>query len=127
MEEHIGLGRDFEVIIWGASYKEWGHFYGGGWPLKTSCKDFKLTVGGGLGLIKKWSREKFIFHAIIPALYTLWWKFYWLSESTFIFSMLESQSWKNKLLTKMWSLKDLSKFLTITITSFKFLNSLVKL
>ena len=71
MEEPIGWGRDFEVIIWGASCKEWDNFYGGGWPLKTPCKVFKLTVGGGLGLMKKWGREKFIFHAIIPALYTL--------------------------------------------------------
>ena len=31
-----------------------------------------LTIGGGLGWmkwLKKWDREKFIFHAIIPALY----------------------------------------------------------
>ena len=38
----------------------------------------------------------FIFHAIIPALYSFQWKCYCLSYSTFIFSMLESQSWKKK-------------------------------
>ena len=32
-------------------------------------------------------------------------KFYWLSSRTFIFSMLESQSWKNKIVTKMLRLK----------------------
>ena len=81
-------------------------------------------------MVKKWGREKFILHAIIPALYPFWWKFYWLSLSTFIFSMLGTQSWKNKIVTKIWKLKRwwyLSKLLTITITSFNFFNCPVKL
>ena len=45
----------------------------------------------------------FIFHAIIPALCPFWRKFYWLS--TFIFSMPESQSRKNKKVIKMERLK----------------------
>ena len=81
-------------------------------------------------MLKKWGREKFILYAIIPALYPFWWKFYWLSLSTFIFSMLGTQSWKNKIVTKMLKLKRwwyLSKLLTITITSFNFFNCPVKL
>ena len=41
-----------------------------------------------------------------------------------------AQSWKNKIVTKMWKLEkwwSLSKFLTITITSFNFFNCPVKL
>ena len=44
--------------------------------------------------------------------------------------MLKSQSWKNKIVTKMWGFKrwwQLSKLLTITITSFNFFNCPVKL
>ena len=44
--------------------------------------------------------------------------------------MLESQSWKNKIVTKMGRLKRwwyLSKLFTFTITSFNFFNCLVKL
>ena len=29
-------------------------------------------------MVKKWGKEMFIFHAIIPTLYTFSWKFYWL-------------------------------------------------
>ena len=80
-------------------------------------------------MIKKWGWEMFIFHAVIPALYPFWWKFYWLSWSTFIFSMLQSQLGK-KIVTKMGRLKRwwyLSKLLTITITSFNFFSCPVKL
>ena len=104
-----GGGGGFWSLQMGQVTKGWDHFYGGSWPLKTPCKDFNLAVVGGLGWMKwlKMDREKFIFHAIIPALYPLWWKFCWLSQNTFIFSMLESQSWKNKKVTKMWRLKRL--------------------
>ena len=55
---------------------------GGSWPLKTPWKDFNMAIGGGLGemkWIKNGEGKGFIFHAIIPALYPFWWKFYWLS------------------------------------------------
>ena len=64
-------------------------------------------------MVKKWAREMFIFQAVIPA------------EKFIGFSMLESQSWKNKMVTKMGRLKRwwyLSKLLTITITISNFFN-----
>ena len=48
----LGVGGDFEVIIWGARYKGMGPFYGGSCPLKTPCKDFNLAIAGGLGCMK---------------------------------------------------------------------------
>ena len=97
------------------------------WWEKLSPQDTMKTFGNWrrarlAEMIKKWCTEKFIFHVIIPALYPFWWKFYWLSQSTFIFSMLESRSRKNKIGTKMWRLK----LLTITIASFNFFNCPVK-
>ena len=56
-------------------------------------------------MIKKWGTERFYINAIFPALYPFWSKFNWLSQRTFIFSMPESQSWKSKMVTKMWRLK----------------------
>ena len=56
-------------------------FYWGSWPLKVPSKTFHLSIGGGLGWIKwlKNGAEKgLIIHAIFPALYPFWWKFYWL-------------------------------------------------
>ena len=110
------------------------HFYGGSWTLKAPCKDFNLAIVGRLGWmkwLKNGGRKTFIFHAIIPALYSFWWIFYWLRQSTFIFSMLESQSWQNKIVTKMGRLKRwwyLSKLLTITtIITFNFFTCPVKL
>ena len=47
-------------------------------------------------MVKNGTEKGFIFHAITPALYPFWWKFYWLSYSTFMFSVLESQSWKKQ-------------------------------
>ena len=44
--------------------------------------DFHLALEGGLGWVKSLKNgvgQGFISHAIIPALYTFWWKFYWLS------------------------------------------------
>ena len=40
----------------------------------TPCKDFDLAIVGRLGWIKwlKKARKMFIFHTIIPALYTFW-------------------------------------------------------
>ena len=70
----------------------------GDWPIETPSKYFYLAIGGGLGKIKclkNGTGKGFIFHPIIPALYPFWLKFYWLSYRTFIFSTLESQSWKN--------------------------------
>ena len=96
-------------------------FYGGCWPLKTPCKEFDLAIGGRLGWVKWFKNgvgKAFIFHAVTLALYPFWWKFYWLSQGTFIFSRLESQSRKNKIATNLWRLKIwwyLSKLLTITI------------
>ena len=81
-------------------------------------------------MLVKVGRKWFIFHAVIPGLYPFWWKPCWLSCSTFIFSMLESHSFKNKLVTKMWRLKRwwyLSKLFTIIITSFNFFKWAVKL
>ena len=49
-------GRDFEVIIWGASYKGMGPFLYG-WHLKRPCKDFNLTIRAGIGWTK-WLRNR---------------------------------------------------------------------
>ena len=81
-------------------------------------------------IVKKWVRKNFIFHAITLALYPFWWKFYWLSENNFKFSILESQSWKNKIVTKREGYKDggiCPKLLTISITNFNFFNCPVNL
>ena len=45
--------------------------------LGISCKAC-LFLREIFSAVKKWSREKFIFHAIVLELYPLWWKFYWL-------------------------------------------------
>ena len=46
------------------------------WPLETTCKDFNLAIGEGLGW-RKWLKngagKGIMFHAIIPALYPFWW------------------------------------------------------
>ena len=63
--------------------KGWHHFYGGSWSLKIPCKNLVRAIDCWRArldeMLKKWDREMFIFHAIIPALYPFWWKFYWLS------------------------------------------------
>ena len=111
LEKHIDWGNILETSL-GASHEGMEPFLWRrltpreSWPLETPCKDFNLAIGGGLGWmdsLKNGAGKRFIFHAIIPALYPFWWKFYWLSQSAFIFSMLGSQSWKNKEAMKMWS------------------------
>ena len=91
-----GRGGRFESHHMGSkSQRVLTSFYRGSWLLKTPSKDFNLAIGGGLGWIKwlKNGAEKgFIFHAIFPALYPFWSKFY-------------SQSWKSNIVTKMWRLK----------------------
>ena len=65
-------------------------FYGGSWLLKTPYKYFSFAIGGGTKYMKSLengAKKGLIFHAIIPALYP--WKFYWLNERIFIFSLLE--------------------------------------
>ena len=93
------LKKDFKVIIWGEPQRSGTIFYGESWPIERPSKYFRLAIGGGLGwmkLLKNGVGKGFIFHAIITALYPFSWKFYWLSETTFIFSTLESQSLKTK-------------------------------
>ena len=76
------VGGDFEVTKWGASHKGDGTIFTGEVdPQETksrftfgNCRSARLHE-----MVKKWGREMFIFHAIIPALYPFWWKFYWLS------------------------------------------------
>ena len=49
---------------------------------ETPSKDFNLAIGGRVGWMKWLKNEAgkgFIFHAVIPALYPFWRKFYWLS------------------------------------------------
>ena len=92
-------------------------------PSRHHEKFFNLAIGGGLGWIKglkNGARKSYI-----SCNYSFCWKFHCLSQSTFILSMLESQSWKNKMVTEMWRLKRwcyLSKTFFITITSFNFFN-----
>ena len=50
----IGLGRAYrlgagilKLSNGGQATKEWDHFYGGRWLLKTPCKDYNLAVVEG--------------------------------------------------------------------------------
>ena len=95
----IGGGRFWSYHMWTELQRDGTIFMGEVDPSRYHVKVLIWQLG------LKTAAGKSIFHAIISALYPLWWKFYWLSESTFIFSMLESQSWKSKILTKMWRLK----------------------
>ena len=56
----------------------WDQFYGESWSLKALSKNFNLAIKGGLGWMK-WLKngagKGFIFHAMIPALYSFWWNF----------------------------------------------------
>ena len=66
-------------------------FYWRNWYLETP-NNFHLAVRGGLRSmewLKTEAENGFIFHAIIPALYSFWWKFYSLSYRTFIFLNLD--------------------------------------
>ena len=131
----IGLGRvyrlgewggrlDFEVMKWGKATKGLDHFYGGSRSLKTPCRDFNLVIVRGLGSMK-WLKNgtgKCLYFMQLLFI-SLLVKILLLKLSTFIFSMLESQSWKNKIVTKIGRLKKwlyLLKLLTITITSSNF-------
>ena len=52
-----------------------GSFLWGKLTLENLCKDFNLAIGGGLGWIewlKNGTENGFIYHVIIPELYTLW-------------------------------------------------------
>ena len=84
----------------------WDHFYGGTWPLETTCKDFNLAIRGGLGWMK-WLKngtgKGFMFHAIIPALYPFWSKFYWLKCLYIQYAWISIMT--NKIVIKMWRLK----------------------
>ena len=60
---------------WAASHKGMGSFLWGKLTLENLCKDFNLAIGGGLGWIewlKNGTGNGFIYHVIIPELYTLW-------------------------------------------------------
>ena len=54
MEEHLGWrgGEILKLSYSGQATKGWEHFYMRGSFLKTPCKDFNLTIGGGLGWMK---------------------------------------------------------------------------
>ena len=69
----------------GQATNGWDHLLWESWPPKTSCKDFHLATGGGLGWVKCLKNELgkgFIFHTIIPALCPFWWKFDWLMKES---------------------------------------------
>ena len=72
----IGLGRAYRLgweilkLSYGRQFtKGWDHFYGRSFGLKTPCKFDNRRRARLDEMVKKWDREKFIFHAIIPALY----------------------------------------------------------
>ena len=98
-------GEILKLSYRGQVTKGWNHFYGRSWPLKTPCKDLNLTIVGGLGWMK-WLKS-----GAGKSLYFMQ------------LSMLESQSWKNKIVAEMCGLK----LVTITITSLNFFNCPVKL
>ena len=59
--------------MWGPSHKMMEPFLWGKLTPQDTIKGFNLEIGGALDeMVKKWGREKFIFHAIIPALYPFW-------------------------------------------------------
>ena len=63
-------------------------------------KDSHLAIGGGQSWVK-WLKTGvglgFVSHAVSPALHPFWWK---IHLYTLIFSMLESCSWKNNIVTE---------------------------
>ena len=75
---HIGgkLQRD-ETIFMGEVDPSRHHVKVLIWQLEEASSN--LTRAKLNKTVQKWCREKFIFHAIIPALYPFWWKFYLLS------------------------------------------------
>ena len=75
LERAYRLGEILKSSYGRQATKGWDHFYGESWSLETACKDFNLTIGGGLGWSKNGVGNGFVFHAIIPALYLFWWNF----------------------------------------------------
>ena len=136
--------QDFEVIILGwvgggvgglQTTQRGHHLYGASWSLKTPCKDFNLAIKGGLHSIK-WLKngagqslyfmQLFLHYILFVENFIGYVKVLLYS----VFSMLESQSWKIKIVAKMWRLKrwwHLSKILTITTLSLNFFNCPLKL
>ena len=129
---HIGV----EGGVGGLQTTQRGHhLYGASWSLKTPCKDFNLAIEGGLHSIK-WLKngagqslyfmQLFLHYILFVENFIGYVKVLLYS----VFSMLESQSWKIKIVAKMWRLKrwwHLSKILTITTWSLNFFNCPLKL
>ena len=84
-----------------ANCKRMGPFLWKNLTPQTTCNNFNLAIVRGLGWIK-WLKNgagKCLYFMQLSLHYIFF------GESTFIFSMLESQSWKKKIVTKMERLK----------------------
>ena len=68
------IGDILEPLLGGKPQRD-GIIFMGEVDPENLCKDFNLAIGGGLGWIewlKNGTGNGFIYHVIIPELYTLW-------------------------------------------------------